>query len=96
MSWWIGKPDVQPEREPRTIKILCESEHYVVLGPPRGITHYSECLDELEFFVSQGYRPLFIMPGMGEIVCERTVQYGDAVGVAHTIRITDLPRGPVP
>ena len=45
-------------REPMTITILQESEHFVILRPPRTDTRSSELLEDLEFIVSKGYRPL--------------------------------------
>jgi len=40
------------------ITIVQESEHFVILRPPRTNTPRSELLEDLEFIVSKGFRPL--------------------------------------
>lgn len=65
-------------RQPMTIKIIHESEHFVILAPPRPDTKETELLEDMEFILAQGYRPLSTL-GLGgisrnAILCERLTQ----------------------
>lgn len=46
------------EREPQSIVIIQESPHFVIVRPPRMDTRKSEILEDLEFLLSKGFRPL--------------------------------------
>jgi hypothetical protein len=68
------------QRDTMKITIVQESEHFVILRPPRTDTRPSELLEDLEFIVSRGFRLLsFTMlfdldSGLEEnvIVCENS------------------------
>ena len=62
------------EREPLSIVILQESPHFVIVRPPRMDTRKSEILEDLEFLLSKGFRPLSFttMNGHDAIVCQKT------------------------
>ena len=61
------------EREPLSIVILQESQHFVIVRPPRMDTRKSEILEDLEFLLSKGFRPLSFttMNGHDAIVCQK-------------------------
>ena len=61
------------ERDPLSIVVLQESPHFVIVRPPRMDTRKSEILDDLEFLLSKGFRPLSFttMNGHDAIVCEK-------------------------
>ena len=61
------------EREPLSIVILHESPHFVIMRPPRMDTRKSEILEDLEFLLSKGFRPLSFttMNGHDAIVCQK-------------------------
>ena len=46
------------DRESLRIIIVQESEHFVVVRPPRNDTRSSELLEDLEFLLSRGFLPL--------------------------------------
>lgn len=46
------------ERERMKIEIIQESEHFVLIRPPRMDTRDGELLEDLEFVLSKGLRPL--------------------------------------
>ena len=46
------------EREQLSIVIIQESPHFVIVRPPRMDTLKSEILEDLEFLLSKGFRPL--------------------------------------
>ena len=61
----------------RVIRIIKETEHYAYVAPPNRQTTAIGFLDELEFLLASGYRPLFPIVGGGftegdeGIVCEK-------------------------
>lgn len=59
--------------EQPTLTIIQESEHFVILRPPRKYTKQSEALKDFEFILSAGYRPLALMVIGGDdaILCEK-------------------------
>lgn len=43
----------------RRIRIVKETEHFIWIAPPDPKLTHSAVLDELEFLVQHGFRPLF-------------------------------------
>lgn len=67
------------ERDQMKIEIIQESEHFVIILPPRMDTRESELLEDMEFVLSKGFRPLTftkihdkkLWVQIDVIVCER-------------------------
>lgn len=73
------------EREPLSIEILQESPNFVIVRPPRMDTRKSEILEDLEFLLSKGFRPLSftLLNGHDAIVCQKiaiVVMPGEGAG----------------
>ncbi len=87
VSWWQrwkGLPKRLSPRENvrrtpmvRQLRILHQSAHYVLVAPPNIESSYADILDDMEFLLEAGYRPLYPVTGLGVpegcegFVCER-------------------------